>query len=135
MFKLMVLLFLTILMKFMYLAKQLDSLLQICSSSCSVRFRKIPSLYAPALWNIHDMIVLSGYCRKKHCERWNNALDIYFSVLRLITHPREDGSMICKDPKGKQRLAPTKRIRRTTKDFQKNLLFFCQARRNGEKSV
>ena len=70
------------------------------SSSCTVRFRKIPPMYAPTLWNVHDVTILSGDRTNNHCEGWNNAFNklvghSHPSVWRLITHLKEDESMMC----------------------------------------
>ena len=111
------------------------------SSSCTVRFRKIAPMYAPTLWNVHDVTILSGDRTNNHCEGWNNVFNklvghSHPSVWRLITHLKEDESMMCtmilQENRGEP---PRKRIRKATKDLQEKLLYLCEARKNGDKSV
>ena len=86
-------------------------------------------MYAPAQWSIHDVTILSGDRTINHCEGWNNAFNklvghSHPSVWRLITHLKEDESMMCTMILQENRIEPpTKRIRKATKDLQKKLLY------------
>ena len=76
-----------------------------------------------------------------HCEGWNHAFSklvghSHPSIWRLVSHLKEDEAMsstaIQKESRGEP---PQKRTRKTTKDLQKKLLYLCESRSNGEKSI
>ena len=96
------------------------------SFSCTVKFKTNPPLYAPALWNVHDITMSSGDSTINHCECWNNVFNKQVgpnhpSVWRLITYLREDERMMCtviqQENRGEQ---STKSRSKTTKDLQRN---------------
>ena len=105
--------------------------------ACTVRFRKIPPVFSPGLWNVHEATLAGGDRTNNHCESWNNSFKqlvghSHPSVWRLITHLKEDESLmrtlIIQENRGQP---PTKRVRKTTKDLQRRLLYLCEARKSG----
>ena len=63
--------------------------------ACTVRFCKIPPVFSPGLWNVHEATLAGGDRTNNHCESWNNSFKqlvghSHPSVWRLITHLKED---------------------------------------------
>ena len=109
------------------------------NSQC--RVRRIPPLFPPSLWNVHDATLTGGDRTNNHCEGWNHAFSklvghSHPSIWRLVSHLKEDEAMsstaIQKESTGEP---PQKRTRKTTKYLQKKLLYLCESRSNGEKSI
>ena len=101
----------------------------------------VPTDLEPLL-DYFDATYVSGtYRTNNHCESWNNSFKqlvghSHPSVWQLITHLKEDESLmrtlIIQENRGQP---PTKRVRKTTKDLQRRLLYLCEARKSGTKSV
>ena len=106
-----------------------------------LRLRRMPPLFPPALWNVHDLTLTDGDRTNNFCEGWNNSFaklvgHSHPTIWRLITHLKEDTSImqttVMMEARGEQ---PAKRVRRSSKTLQEKLKCLCTARQNGQKTV
>ena len=106
-----------------------------------LRLRRMPPLFPPALWNVHDLTLTDGDRTNNFCEGWNNSFaklvgHSHPTIWRLITHLKEDTSImqttVMMEARGEQ---PAKRVRRSSKTLQEKLKYLCTARQNGQKTV
>ena len=107
----------------------------------TIRLRKMPPLFPPQMWNVHNATLRGDARTNNLCETWNNSFSQLVghkhpSVWRLLTHIKEDESLsrlqICQDSRGEP---PRKRVKKATKDLQQRLSYLCSEIKSGNKSL
>lgn len=107
----------------------------------TIRIRRIPPLFPPAVWNVHEATLCGSPRTNNFCESWNHTFSklvghAHPSLYVLISSLQEDESMastaILQAARGQP---PKKRVRRTTTQLQARLLQICEERRDGVKTV
>ena len=106
-----------------------------------VRLRRIPAVFPPSLWNVHDATVNGKARTNNQCEGWNNGFahmvgHSHPSVWVLIQALQQDQAMaeifVIQCARGQP---PVKRMKRSTAELQARLLKLCIAKRDGTKST
>ena len=106
-----------------------------------LRFRRLPPLFPPNTWNVHDITLAGGDRTNNACEAWNNGFarlvgHDHPSVWNLIIALQRDAVQAMTDM---QREAlgqpPKKRLRKATVELQRRLESLCVARRDNAKSM
>ena len=105
------------------------------------RRRRIPPLFPPEKWNVHETTIANGDRTNNLCESWNRA----FRQLVGYSHPtvwvaiesiRKDAAMVRTHLQNDARGEPLrKRVRRETKDLQERLRNLCVDFRDGRKTL
>ena len=106
-----------------------------------LRVRRIPPLFPPTVWNVHE-VTLAGTDRTNNlCESWNSAFASLVghhhpSLWTLVEALQQDEALattaIVQEARGQP---PVKRVKRSTQQLQSRLLALCVARRDGKKTV
>ena len=106
-----------------------------------VRLRRVPPLFPPETWNVHEATLLNVERTNNVCEGWNNAFahvvgHDHPSIWVLLEAIQMDEAMaatdIIADARGQP---PPKRVRRVTEDHQRRLHQLCTDLHNGRKSA
>ena len=106
-----------------------------------MRLRKMPPLFPPQLWNVHEATMSQGDRTNNKCEAWNSGFyqlvgHHHPSLWRLLSHIKEDESLarlhLVQESRGQP---PKKRVKKTSRDLQDRLKYLCTSLQNGEKSM
>lgn len=106
-----------------------------------IRIRRIPPLFPPTVWNVHEATLAGNARTNNFCESWNNG----FASLVGHNHPslwvllgaiQQDeatsSTAILQDARGQP---PAKRVKRNMVQLQARLQQLCADRRDNRKSV
>ncbi|XP_076042354.1 uncharacterized protein LOC143026220 [Oratosquilla oratoria] len=114
---------------------------QAIPGQTGIRMRRIPPLFAPHLWNVHEATLNDEPRTNNFCEAWNNRFSNLVghnhpSVWKLIEALKKDECSVSvtiqQDARGQP---PMKRMRKVYTDLQQRLKTLCQARTSGAKTV
>lgn len=107
----------------------------------NVIISRIPPLFPPAMWNVHQ-VTLEGEQRTNNlCEAWNHRIEqlcgvLHPSIWKLIWWLKRDAALssthILSNSRGDP---PRRRIKRVYCRLQARLLQLCRDRQDGSKSV
>ncbi|KAL8614049.1 hypothetical protein ACOMHN_023284 [Nucella lapillus] len=106
-----------------------------------VRVRRIPPLFPPGLWNVHEATMRDGNRTNNQCEAWNLGFSHLVghnhpSLWTLINALQKDYALVCtsllQDARGEP---PRKRVKRSSKDLQTRLKAICTQHRDGVKTL
>lgn len=109
--------------------------------SVPMRMRRIPPLYPPPIWNVHDA-TLNGLARTNNlCESWNYGFQQLVghtnpSIWTCIDSIRKDQALVATSLlQHEQGIPMLKRIKRATVDLQSRLQNICIDFREGRRNV
>lgn len=106
-----------------------------------VRFRRLPPMFPPSLWNVHDITMNDQARTNNLSEAWNIGFQQLVghqhpSIWTAIDYLRKDQAMvqtlIVQDARGEP---PAKRVKRATKDFQTRVKNLCIDFVEGRKTL
>ncbi|KAL8590500.1 hypothetical protein ACOMHN_010936 [Nucella lapillus] len=106
-----------------------------------VRVRRIPPLFPPGLWNVHEATMRDRNRTNNQCEAWNLGFlhlvgHNHPSLWTLINALQMDYALVCtsllQDARGEP---PRKRVKRSSKDLQTRLKAICTQHRDGVKTL
>ena len=105
------------------------------------RFRRIPPLFDPSLWNVHEATLADQESTNNVCEGWNHAFaglvgHPHPSIWALIEAIQMDEAAVSMDlVKLARGQPPVKGVKRSTEQHQRRLQQLCADRRANSKSV
>ncbi|KAL8571375.1 hypothetical protein ACOMHN_020367 [Nucella lapillus] len=109
------------------------------AAAAPIRMRRIPPLFAPAIWNVHNATI-DNNPRTNICEGWNKFMNLvghyHPSIWRTIEWFQKEEATVRtimqQDAVGNP---PAKQVQRRYVQMQERLRNLCIERRDGRKSV
>ncbi|KAL8609404.1 hypothetical protein ACOMHN_019893 [Nucella lapillus] len=111
------------------------------AAAAPIRMRRIPPLFAPAIWNVHNATIDNNPRTNNICEGWNNKFmnlvgHYHPSIWRTIEWFQKEEATVRtimqQDAVGNP---PAKQVQRRYVQMQERLRNLCIERRDGRKSV
>lgn len=106
-----------------------------------IRMRRIPPLYPPSLWNVHQATMNDEARTNNLCESWNNGYQhligyhhpsIWISIESIRKDQAMASTLMLQDSRGDP---PRKRVHRATKDHQQRLKNLCTSVADNTKTL
>ena len=107
----------------------------------TLRMRRIPPLFSPTIWNVHEATLHGDPRTNNICEGWNNRFfnlvgHYHPSIWRLIEWlRREEAATRSVIEQSNVGILPTRRVRQRYTRMQTRLRNLCVARRDNRNSV